>query len=281
MITELLKPTPVIDTAPPAFTDVGLMFEITGESASTANERLMLPPTVVTTIGAEPFGALIGTVNVIVVAVFNEGVTGTPPTVTVAFERKLPDKVTVAPRLAPGGFTLLMIGASITVNAVDAVPPGVVKVNVPAPDAAIAGTITVNDVGVTAIGITVTPPMLTAPVMKFLPVTVMLAPRIAAAGDTAVITGVSPTTNGAVTVTPCATMLTTFLPADAASGTLNVIAVSVAETGTTGMLPNETVAPPMFLPLTVTNVPRGPLCGLSVIELGGNSTTVNIALTEF
>ena len=73
----------------------------------------------------------------IAVAVLESIVAATPPTVTDdAFVRKVPLRVTEVPRNALTGNTPLSVGASNTVNVVEAVPPGALTTTGTDPDPA-------------------------------------------------------------------------------------------------------------------------------------------------
>jgi hypothetical protein len=255
---------------------------------STVNETPLLanPFAVMTTF---PVVAPVGTVATIdvalqlpiVVAAVPLKLTEPLPCVEPKFA---PVIVTGAPTGAEVGETLVMLGATITVNETPLLFTPLAFTRT-LPVVAPVGTVTTIDAPLQLpIVVAAVPLKLTEPLPsvepKFAPVIVTDAPTAPEVGDTLVMLGAATTVNDTpLLFTPLA--FTTTLPVVAPVGTVITIEVALQLPIVVAAVPLKLTEPlpcvePKFTPVIVTEAPTAPEVGESVVMLGA-ATTVNDA----
>ena len=262
----------------------GLKLVRVGAGTVTVNVDALvsLPPGVVTLHVPELAPA--GTVAVICVAELTVNDAVVPASFTdVAPVRFVPVSVTLVPTGPLDGLKPVSVGAgggavTVKLEALVAVPPGVVTLHVP--ELAPAGTVAVICVAELTVNDAVVPASFTdvAPV-KLVPVSVTLDP-------TRPLDGLNPVSVGAGTVTVNVDALvaappgavTLQVPELAPAGTVVVICVAELTVNDAVVPASFTdVAPVKLVPVSVTLVPTGPLDGLKPDTVGtGGAVTVKL-----
>jgi hypothetical protein len=276
-----VKFAPAIATDEPTRPETGVNDEMIGAFAVLAvtvklDELVAVPPAVVTLIG--PVDAPAATAAVIDVADLTVKLAAVPLNLTdVAPARLVPLIVTDVPTVPLAGENDVTVGACATtvtlkLDALVAVPPGVVTPIGPVD--APAGTAATIDVGeVTLKLLELVPLKLTAVApVKFAPVRVTEVPTGPLAGANDVIVGACVWTvtlklDEVVAVPP--PVVTVIGPVEAPVGTVAVIDVADATAKVAATpLKLTAVAPVKFVPVTVTEVPAGPLDGANDVIVG-------------
>jgi hypothetical protein len=235
-----------------------------------------VPAGVVTEMG--PVFALFGTVAVIDVDEFTVNTAPLLPIFTVVAPVKfVPVIVTDVPTGPLWGVKLVMVGGDITVKSVllVAVPPGVVTATRPvvAPEGTVARICIPFTVKLAAMPLNVTA---VAPA-RLVPLMVTDVPTGPLVGVKLLIVGAGPavTVNEDELVAVPPGVVTVSTPVVAPVGTVAVICVAELTVKIAVKPLNRTVvAPVRLLPVMTTDVPTGPLAGVTVVIVGA-ATTVN------
>ncbi len=176
-----------------------------------------------------------------------------------------------------------MVGGEATVNVLPLVPVSAPTVTVIVPVVAPLGTVTTSCVAVAVVGVAAVVPLnltvlLAAVVLKFVPVIVTVVPIGPLVGVKLVIVG-GETVKVPLLVPVKAPTVTEIFPVVAPLGTLTTSCVAVAVVGVAAVVPlNLTVLLAAvvlkFVPVIVTVVPTGPLVGVKLVTVGGETVKV-------
>jgi hypothetical protein len=273
-----LKLAPLIVTLVPIAPLAGVKLAIVGGGITVKPVALVaVPPGVVTLIG--PFVVPAGTLASILVDVTTTSAVAVPLNVTVTptglWVNPVPLIITICPIRPLSGVKLVIVGTTMKLPALVAVPPGVVTLI--GPLAASAGTvasITLSDAtvkvaavsGCAAVPLNVTD---VAPV-KFVPLIVTVTPTDPLVGlKLVIVVELATTVNALALVAVPPGVVTLSGPVVAPAGTVASITLSDVTVKVMAVpLTVTAVAPVKVVPLIVTAVPTGPLAGAKLVIFG-------------
>jgi len=273
---------PVMVTEVPTGPEAGLRLEMLGGTKTAKGTPLLARlPTVTTTF---PVVAPLGTGTTMLVALQLVGVAAVPLKVTVLVPCEAPKLVPVIVTEVPTGpdvgERLVMLGVTVNKTRLLPIP---LTITMTLPVVAPAGTCATMVVLFQVVGVAVDAPKVTAlapcEAPKLVPVTVTEVPTGPDAGERLVMLGA--TLKGTPLLVKPLTVTTTF-PVVAPLGTgttmlvaLQLVGVAVVPLKVTLLVPCEA---PKFVPVMVTEAPKGAKVGLRLVILGGTNTVKATAL---